>query len=241
MTQPKSSIKEFTFRSDALGEELELLVYLPANYSPLYKYSLVIAQDGKDYFQMGRIGRAADELLAEGRIDNLIIAGIPYRNRFDRREKYLPDGEKNKAYIRFLAHELVPFLENEFPVYHMGMGRTLIGDSLGGTVSLMAALAYPHTFGKVIIQSPLVNDAVLEAAEAFSEPHLLELYHSIGTAETEVPSSTDDSVSDFLAPNRALSSLLKGKGFSYVYNETGGNHTWKAWQAELKQALEEML
>jgi enterochelin esterase-like enzyme len=31
--------------------------------------------------------------------------------------------------------------------------RTLIGDSLGGTVSLMTALDYPNMFGNVIMQS----------------------------------------------------------------------------------------
>ena len=45
----------------------------------------------------------------------------------------------------------------------MGYGRALIGDSLGGTVSLLTALQYPHTFGKVIMQSPLVNETVLRA------------------------------------------------------------------------------
>lgn len=240
MNEAKSTIKEYRFKSKALGEDLELLVYLPANFSPLYKYSLLIAQDGRDYFQLGRMGRVTDELLASGEMENVIIVGVPYQNRYDRWSKYHPDGDQNKNYIRFLAHELLPFLEEEFPVYHMGLGRALIGDSLGATVSLMTALQYPHTFGKCILQSPLVNETVINAVRDFETPHLLEIYHVIGTGETEVPSSTDDTISNFLEPNQELSRLMKEKGFSYFYDEIEGTHTWKYWQKDLKRALKEM-
>jgi enterochelin esterase-like enzyme len=235
----KGTIKSYMFQSEALAEELELLVYLPYNFSPLFKYTLVIAQDGRDYFQMGRIGRVADELIADEKIENIIIVGIPYQDRFDRRRKYHPDGEQHNAYIRFLAHELVPFLDNEFPTYQMGYGRALIGDSLGGTVSLLTALQYPHTFGKVIMQSPLVDETVLKAVQDFVNPHLLELYHVIGTQETDVP-TTDGKRANFIEPNRELHQLINKKGFPNFYEEFDGIHTWKYWQADLKRALLEM-
>ena len=236
MEYPKGTIKELTFQSSELGEEIQLLVYLPANYSPLYKYSLLIAQDGRDYFQLGRIGRIADEFLYDREVENLIIIGIPYKDVADRRRKYHPNGDQNQAYIRFLAHELVPFLDHEFPTYHMGSTRALIGDSLGATVSLMTALHYPHTFGKVLLQSPLVNAQVLEMVENFTDSPLLEIYHVIGNLETKVQ-TTDGLVSDFLSPNRELSSLISRKTFTYFYEEFNGNHTWKYWQPDLRRAL----
>ncbi|USK60848.1 alpha/beta hydrolase [Peribacillus asahii] len=239
MSTQRGTIKEYRFKSEELSEEIELLVYLPFNFSPLYKYTLVIAQDGRDYFQMGKIGRVADELLSNDEIEQIIIVGIPYQDRFDRRRKYHPDGEQHEAYVRFLAHELVPFLDEEFPTYQMGYGRALIGDSLGGTVSLLTALKYPHTFGKVIMQSPLVDETVMKAVQNFEEPHLLELYHVIGTEETDVP-TTDGKRANFIEPNRELHQLLNKKGFPYFYEEFKGTHTWKYWQADLKRALLEM-
>ncbi|MFK9095460.1 alpha/beta hydrolase [Bacillus salipaludis] len=236
MEFPKGTIKELTFQSLELGEEMELLVYLPANFSPLYKYSLLIAQDGRDYFQLGRIGRLADEFLFEREIENIIIVGVPYKNVEDRRRKYHPNGDQNQQYIRFLAHELVPFLDKEFPTYHMGSTRALIGDSLGATISLMTALEYPHTFGKVLLQSPLVNEQVLKLVNDFQEAQLVEIYHVIGTQETEVK-TTDGKTSDFLSPNRELSKLIAEKPFTYFYEEFNGNHTWKHWQPDLKRAL----
>ncbi|WP_066294847.1 alpha/beta hydrolase [Bacillus sp. FJAT-29937] len=239
MSQSRGTIKDITFASQELGEDIQLLVYLPASFSPLYKYSVVIAQDGRDYFQLGRIGRTADELLENKDIENIIIIGIPYKNVEDRRRKYHPSGEQHQAYIRFLAHELVPFLDDEFPTYQMGMGRSLIGDSLAATVSLLAAIQYPHTFGKVILQSPMVNEDVMDAVKAVKEPHLLHIYHVIGKEETTVK-TTKGEIEDFLTPNRELSKLFNELKFPYFYEEFDGNHTWTYWQPDLKRALQQM-
>lgn len=236
MTSQKSTITDIAFESKELGETVNILVYLPANFSPLYKYNLLIAQDGKDYFQLGRIARVADELLENGEIENVIIVGVPYQNVHDRRRKYHPDGEQNAAYIRFLAHELIPYLDQEYPTLHVGNGRVLIGDSLGATVSLMTAMNYPNIIGKVILQSPLVNDKVLDAVKSHPNPHLLSVYHIIGKGETEV-TTTNGSVQDFLTPNRKLHQLFNDKGFQHFYEEFDGNHTWKYWQPDLKRAL----
>jgi enterochelin esterase-like enzyme len=239
METPKGTIKEHSIKSNELGEEITLLIYLPANFSPLYKYSLLIAQDGTDYFQLGRIGRLADEYLFEREIENLIIVGIPYKNVEDRRRKYHPDGDQRQSYIRFLAHELVPFLDQEFPTYQMGSTRALIGDSLGATVSLMTALDYPYTFGKVLLQSPYVDEQVLELVKNFTKTELVEIYHIIGNQETEVH-TTDGKKSDFLKPNRELAAIIKSKSFTYFYDEFNGDHTWTYWQPDLKRALKTM-
>lgn len=232
----QGTIKEIMFYSNALNEEIQLLVYLPPNYSDLYKYQLLIAQDGKDYFQLGRIGRTADELQLNNDIEGTIIVGIPYADVADRRSKYHPDGEKSQSYIRFLAHELVPFLDSEFPTYQMGLGRGLIGDSLGATVSLRAALKYPHTFGKVMLQSPYVNEEVLSEVNAFQTFHLLEIFHIIGSEETAVKTSSN-TIEDFLEPNRNLATLLHESNADYHYEEYEGNHTWKYWQPYLRTIL----
>lgn len=239
MEIPKGTIKEYTIKSNELEEDVLLLIYLPANFSPLYKYSLLIAQDGRDYFQLGKLGRLTDEYLFKREIENLIIVGIPYKDVGDRRRKYHPDGDQNQQYIRFLAHELVPFLDQEFPTYHMGSTRALIGDSLGATVSLMTALQYPHSFGKVLLQSPYVNEKVLDMVNSFKETELIEIYHIVGNQETDVQ-TTNGKISDFLSPNRKLSSIFYDKAFTYFYDEFDGGHTWTYWQPDLKRAIKTM-
>ncbi|PLR78788.1 hypothetical protein CU633_03060 [Bacillus sp. V3-13] len=239
MEIPRGTIKDMTIPSKELGEEVNILVYLPASFSSLYKYSLLIASDGKDYFQFGRIGRIADELLHHKEIENVIIVGVPYKDVKDRREKYHPQGSRQHNYIRFLAHELVPFLDKEFPTYQMGMGRALIGDSLAATVSLMTALEYPNIFGRVILQSPLVNDRVVQLVETFEYPPLLHIYHEVGNQETIVITS-DKKEMDFLTPNRHLAEVFRQKRFPYHFEEFAGNHTWTYWQPNLRDALKKM-
>lgn len=232
----RGTVQDITLYSNALQEDMQLLVYLPANYSPLYKYTLLIASDGKDYFQLGRIPRVADELLANQEIENLIIVGIPYKNVQDRNNKYEPTGEQHIAYLRFLAHELVPYLDENYPTYQVGMGRTLIGDSLAATVSLNAALKYPNIFGRVILQSPKVGKELMAGVENFKSAHPFTVYHVIGKGETAVK-LTSGGTEDFVEPNRELNKLMKNKGFSIFYEEFDGDHTWKHWQPDLRRAL----
>ncbi|SIT68617.1 alpha/beta hydrolase [Edaphobacillus lindanitolerans] len=229
-------INELNLYSSSLGEDMELLVYLPEDYSPLYKYSVLIASDGKDYFQYGRLSRLLERLRKEQAIDRTIVVGIPYKSVGERRRMYHPDGDRNADYIRFLAHELVPYIDEKFPTYQMGAGRVLIGDSLAATVSLMTACKYPNIFGTAVCQSPYVDSTVMAAVEGVTDPYCLDIYQVIGTGETEVK-TTSDGIRDFLAPNRELRNLIEKKGFSSFYEEFNGEHTWKYWQQDLERAI----
>ena len=100
----------------------------------------------------------------------------------------------------------------------------------------MTAVKYPNIFGKVILQSPLVDEKVLEAVRNHPNPQLLDVYHIIGLEETEVK-TTNGSIEDFLTPNRELHQLFGEKGYPNFYEEFDGNHTWKFWQPDLKRAL----
>lgn len=232
----KGTVQDLKFYSESLQETLDLYIYIPANYSPLYKYNILIASDGKDYFQLGGITKLADELIDDYEIENIIIACVPYKDIKDRRHKYIPSGEQHDAYLRFLAHELVPYLDREYSTYQMGMSRGVIGDSLAATASLMATLKYPSIFGKAILQSPFVDDDVLKAVEQFKNPSDISIYHIVGKGENKVV-TMDKSIKDFLTPNRKLHNLMLSKGFSTFYDEFDGNHTWKYWKPDLRRAL----
>ncbi len=232
----RGTLLDRTIYSESLQEEMQLLIYLPPNYSPLYKYSVLIVSDGKDYFQLGRLSRVADELYNEELIENMIIVGVPYKNVQDRRRKYHPDGDQRNAYSRFLAQELVPYLDEEYPTYQIGNGRALMGDSLAASISLLTALQYPNTFGKVILHSPFINEDMLEQVEKHKEIHAFSIYQVIGDQETAVKTG-DGLLTDFLTPNRELQKLLTKKGYSNFYDELIGDHTWKLWQPDMRRAL----
>jgi len=231
------TIQKISLHSFHLDETFDLFIYIPANYTPFNKYNTLIASDGKDYFQLGGISHIADELIEDYEIENLIIVGIPYKNAQDRKRKYIPTGDQHEAYLNFLAHELVPFIDKEFSTAGTAASRGLIGDSMAATVSLLAALKYPNIFGKVILQSPYVDDSVLKIVEETPTRDSLIIYHTVGKQEDEAVTFYKD-IKDFLTPNRKLHQLLVSKNYRHmIYEELEGNHTWKTWKPELRKAL----
>ncbi|MFC4559359.1 alpha/beta hydrolase [Virgibacillus kekensis] len=233
----KGTMIDKEIESKYLNETMTLKIYQPESFSDLYKYHICIMQDGNDYYQLGRAATLSDRLHDSKEIHNTVFVGIHYQDKYDRRKKYHPSGEQNGAYTKFLVNEVVPFLDDLLPTYHMGQSRALMGDSLAGTLALMTAMKYPHTFGKVIMQSPYVDDTVLDAVKEAKDIHSIDVYHTIGTYESAVD-TTDGQTLDFVEPNRELHKLLDEKGSSYRYHELeDGEHTWKYWQKDLKRAL----
>lgn len=232
----KGTVQDINFYSECLQEQMQLLIYIPANYTPLYRYNILIASDGKDYFQLGGIPRLADQLIDDYEIEHLIIVGVPYKSIEDRKRKYIPSGDQHEAYLRFLAHELVPYLDREFSTNSLGSNRGLIGDSMAATASLLAAVKYPNIFGKAILHSPYVDELVMEKVRSAKGFDQLSIYHVIGTEENKVVLH-DQTVKDFLTPNRQMHELMAEMGYETFYEEFNGNHTWKYWKPDLKRAL----
>jgi len=236
----KGRIFDSKIDSKHLCETINFIVYVPANFSPLYTYMTLIALDGNDYFQFGKLPKILDELLFKQVIPNTIVIGIPYNEMKERFVRYHPSGFKHNAFIRFLGEELVPYIDNKFPTFQIGLSRVLIGESLAGTASLLTALTYPHTFGRVIMQSPFVNTTILKKIQLSPSLQLPEIYHVIGNNETQVR-TTDGTICNFLLKNRLLKSILQQKEIYYYYDEFYGDHSWIYWQADLKRALRSML
>ena len=232
----KGTIKEIAFFSNSLQEEINLLIYIPANYSPLYQYHLCIASDGRDYFQLGGIARLADQLIDDYEIEQTIFVGVPYRDRKDRARKYIPTGDLYDSYMRYLAYELVPYLDTEYSTKQLASSRTLMGDSMAATASLMGVLHYPNIFGKAIMHSPYVDEHVLEKMESFTHTESIFLYHVIGSEEVQV-TMKDNQIKDFLTPNRMLHELIVSKNIPTFYDEFSGNHTWIYWKPDLQRTL----
>ncbi|WP_163652367.1 esterase family protein [Listeria sp. PSOL-1] len=228
-------IIEETIFSHALNETLDLIICLPKNYTPLYKYPFCIVQDGKDYLRFGKLLHLANELTDQDKIHKVIFVLLPYKDVQDRRRKYHPDGEQNDAYIHFLAYELLPYLEDRYSSFYLPTSRFLMGDSLGGSTSLKAALKYPHTFGNVILHSPFINDDLLTLFKGI-EPARLKLFHIIGSEETEVQ-TTDGQIANFLDANLLLHKTMIQKNVLHRYYLFAGDHRWKYWQNYIKDSL----
>lgn len=230
----KGSIQEVTIASRHLGTDERLMIYTPGRYSPLYKYPVLYVQDGDDYLAMGRLASILDDLIVHREIQELIAVFLPVDKR-DRQARYHPEGTQHAAYLRFLAEEAVSWVDDRFASIPLGGARTLLGDSLGGVVSLFAALTYPHTFGQAACQSGAFDDAICRRAEAFSLPASLSVYLEVGTEETAV--ETPRGPLDLVAGNRRMKQVLEAKGVAVSFETFEGGHTWGYWQSTLPGIL----
>jgi enterochelin esterase-like enzyme len=236
MHQKSGVREEHTIYSQHLQNSFTFTIYYPMQFSPLLKHELLIAQDGQDYFNLGKIHRVVDQLMKDGAIQPTIIVGLPYESVDQRFSFYHPSQPKQTDYIRFLAEELLPFLDHILPTLGLAHGRTLIGDSLGATVSLQAAFQYPHSFGKVILQSPFVNEVVTQFIQETILPVPLSIYQTVGTEETNVLTTSKQFV-NFVEGSHQLKDLLQKLSIEYVYQEFEGDHTWTNWEPQLLDLL----
>lgn len=225
--------------SQFIREKKELKIYEPEILSSADPYTICIMQDGNDYFQLGRVATISDRLHESGELINTIFVGIHYLDKEDRKRKYHPNGDQYDAYVQFLTDEVIPFLDELLPYNPNESIHALMGDSLAGTIALMAGISHPDLFTHVIMQSPYIDEEVMNRV-SYSANDLTNVYHSIGLQETAVETSFNRSV-DFVAPNRELEAVLATKTDEYTYIEIAeGNHTWKYWQKELPDVIKLM-
>jgi enterochelin esterase-like enzyme len=232
----KRTILKETVKSSYLPEgERHLRIFLPPGYNELLSYPVVYCQDGEDFFNFGRVATTATKLILDDGLEPFIIVGVDVDKKV-RTDEYAPDGSRHAAYLRFFAEELLPYVEERFPVRTEPEDRLLAGDSLGGSVSLHIALEYPQLFTRVMS----LSGAFFASSHAVIDRHYdldwLDIYMIVGLQETEYE-TTDRGVHDFVALNRGAKALLEHKGARVFYEEKDGKHQWGFWQKEIPAAL----
>lgn len=236
LNERRGTIVDDSIYSEKLAQEFPLMVYLPYNYSPLYTYPTLYLQDGEEYFTLGKIARALDQLINEQKIDKCIVVGVPVASKKERLVLYRSKGSKHEAYKRFFAEELVPYIDGAYATHPISGARAIMGDSLGGSVSLDIALQYPNTFHYVISQSGAFYEGTIDRLEAYNQsPALLSIYLTIGSDETDVETSIGDF--DLLRLNREVKQTIEMKRIPLYYKEFNGNHTWGYWQEDIPNIL----
>lgn len=123
-------INKYILSSDILERDITLSIYLPEDFTELFKSQVIICFDGLDFFRFGRIQREYERLRKEEHIERAIIVGFHYEDVEKRREEFHPQGSRSQKTIQSVVKELLPFIDQTFPTYKVGNSRLLIGDSL---------------------------------------------------------------------------------------------------------------
>ena len=208
--------------SKILGEERVVHVSLPPNYSVARRrYETTYLLDGhvRQFFDI-TVAAAGYDVVAGSRdyaTPPQIVVGV------DQRDRGVDLGRNQELFTRFLAEELVPYIDREF---RTNKYRTLIGHSLGGRFALMTFCRAPGVFPSVIAISAAGGDSTSAdavtrcLASAFGSPStaLRQLVLSAGDQEPRVLAGMER-LRDFLrtsAPSHWRWTTIEEKGLGHT-------------------------
>ncbi|HKP32607.1 MAG TPA: alpha/beta hydrolase-fold protein [Chitinophagaceae bacterium] len=159
---PEVHILDSNFHIPQLNRDRRIWIYLPKGYNESKeKYPVLYMHDGQNLFDaatspFGEWG--VDEAL-DSAVKKCIVVGID-NGQVKRMNEYNPyeyakfgKGEGDQ-YIDFLAKTLKPYIDKKFRTKKDSEHTTVAGSSMGGLISLYAAIKYPKVFGKAGVFSP---------------------------------------------------------------------------------------
>jgi enterochelin esterase-like enzyme len=205
--------------SAVLGYDLQYSIYLPEGYSSRPDHPVLFLTDGQNYLGRGEMDGRLNKLISNGQIEPIIAVFVDPRDPDElksnrRRTQFLC----NADYLQFYIDELIPTVEQEFPVVKDRSGRTIMGLSFGGTnAACFGAMGYDF-FSGIAMQSP-ANHPV---------PKLLPVYQALPTLPIKVFLSTGVP-NDNTQANRYFHSVLKDKNYDMKYIEVREGHNWRNW------------
>jgi len=160
-------------------------------------------------------------LIGERQIPPLVAVMVDPVNRM---EEYWA----NQHYLEFLCDELRADIDQRYRTTKERRARGVMGASLGGLVSVYAALSRPDVFSRIGGQSSALH---LEADKLISLLHAhkeggFRFYFDVGKYEPR-----------FIPAHERFVALLKTKRWPALYHELPGGHNWTSWRAHLKDLL----
>jgi len=228
------SVEPFGFRSEALGRDETATIYLPARFRPTRRYPLLVVHDGVDYLRFAALRTVLDNLIHRAEIAPMIVALTQSPER-------LRDYGADERHARFVAEELVPKLEQHYPLQPGAAARGLMGASFGAVASFSTACRYPERFSRLLLQSgsfaftdigPSKRGPAFEPVVAFvnafrEQPRKVaeRVFVSCGVYES------------LIYENRSLVPILERTGMQVRYVEAWDGHNWENWRDRLREGL----
>ncbi len=220
--------------SEAFGEQRNVVVYLPARFRRRRRYPLLLVHDGSDYMRYSNLKTVLDNLIHRLEIAPMIVA---LTNARERLEEY-PD---HQPHARHLTEELVPLLENRFPIIQTPASRALMGASFGGVAALSCAWRYPGFYGRLLLQSgsfAFTDIGTHNRGPAFDPvvKFVNEFRRNPGRPSEKVFVSCG-MYESLIYENRSMVPLLQSTGMDVRYVEARDSHNWANWRDRLREGL----
>ncbi len=248
---PQDRYETYEFHSAILPDDRLISIYLPSAYAAgvSNRFPVFYLHDGQNLFDgttsyvPGSTWRAhstADELVAAGHIEPVILVGIA-NTGVRRMAEYTPTrdtkmgGGEGPRYGRLIVEELKPLIDSQYRTLVSARHTAMGGSSLGGLISLYMGFRYPQVFSKLALMSPSLwwdQRSILNLPSRLKERPDLKIWLDMGSAEGERHLKDADLLYNSL--------LQRGwrDGVDLEYRRVaGGLHTEDAWAARFGDVL----
>jgi enterochelin esterase-like enzyme len=258
---PHGAIAEVTYKSSALGRDRRMHVYTPPGYEngrdryPVF-YLLHGAGDNDDSWStVGRAGFILDNLIATQKARPMVV--VMPAGHATRAQDNVVGRTATDAFVSDFVSDVMPYVEKHYRVHTDRQNTAIAGLSMGGMQTLEVAVPRLERFAYVgVYSSGLIGafpnagrggraagpaPAAAPAAAAPAGPIEWEKANAaklddanlkkglrllwFGTGKEDFLLSTTDATVD----------LFKRHGFSPVYVQSPGGHTWINWRNYLSE------
>jgi enterochelin esterase family protein len=255
---PHGAVAAVTYYSTALGRHRRMHVYTPPGYEsgrdryPVF-YLLHGAGDSDDsWTSVGRAGFILDNLIATGKAKPMIVvmpAGhttMGGGGRGAAAPGAAPGAPPRDEFGEDFVKDVMPYVEKNYRVVADRAHRAIAGLSMGGSQTLNIAIPNLEKFAFIgVYSSGLLGGGGRGRGaapadtpqppfgEAWEKQHLAALGNASwkkGLRLFWFSTGVDDGL---ITNTRSTVALLQKHGFSPVFKESPGGHTWLNWRAYL--------
>ncbi len=229
---PHGNIHYRYYHSSKDGEIRPLVIYTPPGFNICnnIRYPVIYllhdeTGNEESWVKTGRVNLIADNLIAMKRTIPVIIV-MPYTDYLSGTGKDLTDE---------LIDDIIPFVEEEYPVVTESADRAIAGFGKGGALSAVAGLSNPGIFANICTYAPETENKMYDEFISGWNPDPEELKEQIKHFSVHIGSK------DYLYEKvLGTVSLLLGKGLILETHYAKGAHDWISARTYLTNSLQEL-
>lgn len=241
---PHGAVAEVNYYSTSLKRHRRMHVYTPPGYEsgkknyPVF-YLLHGAMDCDDsWTTVGRAGLILDNQIAAKKAKPMVVV-MPAGHTS---KSFRMGGSLNRAVDEFsedFVNDIVPYVESHYRVLTDRKNRAIAGLSMGGMQTLDISMSDLGEFSYIGVYSSGVfsmsRAKVDPSAPGWEEQHSSMLDNKDLKKELRLLWFATGSEDFLIQTTRETVEMLKKHGFSPIYKETGGGHTWTNWREYLNE------
>ena len=252
-TRNGSTLVQFTYSSQLLGNTRTIRVLLPPSYNEntLKSYPVLYMHDGQNLFSAAtssfgvewQVDETSQSLIYQGKMAEAIIVGMDNTGG-GRMGEYTPTvdatygGGNGDAYLDFIEIELMPYINANYRTKTDRDNTLMMGSSLGGLISFYAGWTRSNVYARTASMSGSFwwNNEDLTNAVANYNGSFINGRFYLDTGDLEP--------SDWATVN--MGNTMLGKGYTlgdnlYYHKDYNGRHDEASWRDRLHIPLQYLL